>query len=230
MCNIQSPNTRALIIEVLENGKVSLPPVIHQPEHTLTIDELKKCRDYLDLIISNPDNFHIVSLEPLNIANSITFSLPDVNTFQKFIPKCKSCHTHLAFGVYSQTERDNEFCFKCEKEQILKATDSQPVIVNVKADIAMPAIAQNDDKICDWPGCDKVLNKLIRPNGWTKGHCLSHDGKKGVKTQKLKKEPVVNLHHCSKCSLVLVSQHEIDSMLCIHCNGNFNFDSDPSAI
>lgn len=198
MCNIQSPNTRALIIEVLENGKVSLPPVVQLPEHTLTIDELKKCRDYLDLIISNPDNFHIVSLEPLSIVNSVTTSLTTslntLNAFQTFIPKCKSCHIHLNFGVYSQTERDNELCFKCEKEQILKATDSQPVIVNVKDDVAMPAITQNDDKICDWPGCGKTLVKSQRPKGWAQGHCLGHDIKKGTKQKPIKTQPPTDIN------------------------------------
>lgn len=201
MCNIQSPNTRVLIIEVLENGKVSLPPVIHQPEHTLTIDELKKCRDYLDLIISNPDNFHIVSLEPLSISDSVTTSFNTLNAFQTFIPKCKSCHTHLSFGVYSQTERDNELCFKCEKKQILKASDpnrrevgnyadkimadQSPIIVNVKDDIAMPAITQNDDKICGWPGCSKTLGIFKHPKGWEQGHCISHDINKQHKLKKI---------------------------------------------
>lgn len=209
MCNIQSPNTRALIIEVLENGKVSLPPVIHQPEHTLTIDELKKCRDYLDLIISNPDNFHIVSLEPLSIADSVTTSFNTLNAFQTFIPKCKSCDIHLNFGVYSQTERDNELCFYCEKKQILKVsdpnhrevgnyaekvmTDQPPIIVNVKDDVAMPAITQNDDKICDWPGCNAVLTKKDRPKGWAQGRCLGHDGKKGTKAKSINSQPPTDI-------------------------------------
>lgn len=201
MCNIQSPNTRALIIEVLENGKVSLPPVIHLPKHTLTIDELKKCRDYLDLIINNPDNFHIVSLEPLSIADSITIDIaPTVKEMIANGPYCRQCGDSLF--CQTQTEQENKLCFKCEKEQILKASDSNrrevgnyaekvitdqsPIIVNVKDDVAMPAITQIDDKICDWPGCGFILNKKRRPQSWAKGQCIGHDGKKEPKIKPIK--------------------------------------------
>lgn len=200
MCNIQSQNTRALIIEVLENGKVSLPPVIHQPEHTLTIDELKKCRDYLDLIINNPDNFHIVSLESLSIADSITICIPPAS--KEMIangPYCTECgNTQTKEEIGARIS----LCFKCEKKQILKAldpnrrevgnyaekiiTDQPPIIVNVKDDVAMPAITENDDKVCDWPGCGKTLVKSQRPKGWAQGHCLGHDAKKGPKQKPIK--------------------------------------------
>lgn len=115
MCNIQSPNTRVLIIEVLENGKISLSPVVHLPEHTLTIDELIRCRHYLDLIIDNPNNFHIVSLEPLNISDSIILKIQD-----RIIPQCKSCNIHLYQYTSTQTERDNEMCIICQKELLIK--------------------------------------------------------------------------------------------------------------
>lgn len=206
MCNIQSPNTRALIIEVLENGKVSLPPVVQPPEHTLTIDELKKCRDYLDLIIANPDNFHIVSLEPLSISDSITSNIKKIVIGESH-SNCKQCACDLLFR--SMTERENGLCFNCEKKQILKAsdpnhrevgnyaekvmTDQPPIIVNVKDDVAMPAITQNDDKICDWPGCNAVLTKKDRPKGWAQGRCLGHDGKKGTKAKSINSQPPTDI-------------------------------------
>lgn len=207
MCNIQSPNTRALIIEVLENGKVSLPPVIHQPEHTLTIDELKKCRDYLDMIINNPDNFHIVK-KTIPFTENTGACLMCMSEFDNDLqaqlgvcgkcliaqPKkkivigeshsnCKSCDCDLLFR--SMTERENGLCFKCEKEQILKASDYQPSVVSGKDVFPITAITQNDDKICDWPGCGKVLNKFARPNSWAKGHCLAHDSKKQPKLKQI---------------------------------------------
>lgn len=104
MCNVQSPNTRALIVEVLENGKVSLPPFIHPIEAQLSLDELKKCRDYLDLIISNPGNFHVVR--------------PEIEAVIAAAPYCNECGKSLS--CQTQTERDNKLCFDCEKQNILR--------------------------------------------------------------------------------------------------------------
>lgn len=95
---------KPFIIEVWENGKVSLPAFVTMPEQQLTIDELKKCRAYLDLIISNPDNFHVV----IN------------RVHDTMMPKCKVCK-NILIGV---VEVPNGICFECEKKAILKSSDT----------------------------------------------------------------------------------------------------------
>lgn len=158
MCNVQSPNTRALIIEVLENGKVSLPPFIHTPEATLTIEELLKCRDYLDLIIANPDNFHIVG-----------------DGFKsKRRVFCKSCSTQCVI----QTEIDNQLCFACEKKKILeqvnKPMEFTPIINITDGGPVLPDEIPTEYTECI--GCGKKLGDRNKYDGFC-NMCKSKAGK-----------------------------------------------------
>lgn len=55
------PVARILLIELWDNGKIIIPngPAINQAQ-MLTINELLKIKALIELIIDNPDNFHIV--------------------------------------------------------------------------------------------------------------------------------------------------------------------------
>lgn len=92
---------KPFVIEVYENGKVSLPPFVTTPEMRLTLDELKRCRDFLDLIINNPDNFHVVKIN--EVANN---------------DLCKNG------DCFNDALPFSDYCQSCETKAILKASDT----------------------------------------------------------------------------------------------------------
>lgn len=109
MSNQPTPPTfRVLVFELWDNGKI-ISPIYGsiRPEDTITTQELTNVRDYIELMIANPQNFHIVRPEPVP-----EFLVMGV----QICSKCK-------FTIKADTEKANGICFNCEKKGILDATD-----------------------------------------------------------------------------------------------------------
>lgn len=110
------PSFRVFLIELWDNGKIvcpSLPPI--KPEQTITTQELTKIRDYINLMIANPDNFHVV--RPVQkLTSSRIAELMAPNKIY-----CKVCNRQLI--NVTNTERENKLCFDCEKKGILAAVN-----------------------------------------------------------------------------------------------------------
>jgi len=131
MCNTTKLKLKTLFIEVFENGKISLPAFVTPEDQTLSIEELKRCREYLDLIIANPDNFHVVKPVKKRSSEELARLLSPCKLYQSGQPEnlspgtpfCKVCKNALVFST--KTEQDNGLCFDCEKKQILNQVNRQ---------------------------------------------------------------------------------------------------------